>query len=75
MRLAYEGGHNGGSGRGCSPLRKLAAGSKLRDGLVEERAFYLLLDAEDESLRTEINFVGDEGKFRFLRASTAEPLS
>jgi hypothetical protein len=36
--------------------------SVLLDGLVEQKAFYLLLAAEDESLRTEINFVGDEGK-------------
>ena len=28
---------------------------------VEEKAFYLLLDAENDSLRTEINFISDEG--------------
>jgi hypothetical protein len=33
---------------------------------VEQRAFYLLLAAEDESLRTEVNFIGDEGKIERL---------
>jgi hypothetical protein len=42
--------------------------SDLLNQLVEEKAFYLLLDAEDESLRTEINFVGDEGKIPALES-------
>ena len=33
---------------------------------VEQKAFYLLLAAEDESLRTEVNFIGDEGKIERL---------
>jgi hypothetical protein len=41
---------------------------QLLDGLVEQKAFYLLLEAEDESLRTEINFVGDEGKIPNLES-------
>jgi hypothetical protein len=34
--------------------------------LTEQRAFFLLLSAEDESLRTELNFVGEEGAFDAL---------
>jgi len=33
---------------------------------VEQKAFYLLLEAEDESLRTEVNFIGEEGKIERL---------
>jgi hypothetical protein len=44
------------------------SGSKLLNQLVEEKAFYLLLDAENESLRTEINFVGNEGKIPALES-------
>ncbi|MGO9628733.1 MAG: hypothetical protein ACLPXW_07025 [Xanthobacteraceae bacterium] len=41
-------------------------GSKQDDVAVEQRAFYLLLAAEDESLRTEVNFIGEEGKIERL---------
>ncbi len=34
--------------------------------IIEQRVFYLLLANEDESLRTEINFVGEESKFEVL---------
>ena len=33
---------------------------------VEQRAFYVLLAAEDESLRTEVNFISEEGKIERL---------
>ena len=33
---------------------------------VEQRAFYLLLAAEDELLRTEVNFISEEGKIERL---------
>jgi hypothetical protein len=43
-----------------------APGSKQGDVVVEQKAFYLLLEAEDEALRTEVNFIGDEGKMERL---------
>jgi len=44
------------------------------DDPIEQKAYYLLLAAEDESLRTELNFIGEEGSFEnledlYLRAS------
>jgi hypothetical protein len=36
------------------------------DAVVEQKSFYLLLEAEDESLRTEVNFIGEEGKIERL---------
>jgi hypothetical protein len=38
----------------------------LLNGFVEQKAFYLLLAAEDEALRTEVNFVGEEAKIERL---------
>jgi hypothetical protein len=40
--------------------------SDLLNRFVEQKAFYLLLAAEDEALRTEVNFVGEEGKIERL---------
>ena len=44
------------------------------DDSIEQKAYYLLLAAEDELLRTELNFIGEEGSFEnledlYLRAS------
>lgn len=44
------------------------------DDPIEQKAYYLLLAAEDELLRTELNFIGEEGSFEnlehlYLRAS------
>jgi hypothetical protein len=38
----------------------------LLNKFVEQKAFYLLLAAEDEALRTEVNFVGEEAKIERL---------
>jgi hypothetical protein len=40
----------------------------LLNHLVEEKSFYLLLDAEDEFLRTETNFISDEGRITALES-------
>jgi hypothetical protein len=40
--------------------------SNERDFVIEQKAFYLLLEAEDEALRTEVNFIGEEGKVERL---------
>jgi hypothetical protein len=41
-------------------------GSDLLNSFVEQKAFYLLLAAEDEALRTEVNFLGEEAKIEHL---------
>jgi hypothetical protein len=46
--------------------RESASDNELLNQLVEEKAYYLLLDVEDESLRTEINFISDEGRIPAL---------
>ena len=40
--------------------------SDLLNSFAEQKAFYLLLAAEDEALRTEVNFVGEEAKIERL---------
>ena len=40
--------------------------SNERDFGIEQKAYYLLLEAEDEALRTEVNFIGEEGKVERL---------
>jgi hypothetical protein len=40
----------------------------LLNHLVEEKSFYLLIDAEDESLRTETNFISDEVRITALES-------
>ena len=40
--------------------------SDLLNSFAEQKAFYLLLAAEDEALRTEVNFVGEEARIEHL---------
>jgi hypothetical protein len=47
---------------------RLSVKSKLLDRFVEQKAFYLLLAGEDEALRTEVNFVGEEAKIERLES-------
>ncbi|HWU44881.1 MAG TPA: hypothetical protein VN132_15620, partial [Bdellovibrio sp.] len=47
--------HNGAASESAQP-----------DVRIEQKAFYVLLEAEDESLRTEVNFIGEEGKVERL---------